>query len=648
MNASGYRESLYEAFADTQGDLESQVSTALELGREYLSLGVGFLTHVEDETQEIVQAVGDHQLIQPGETCPLDRAYCRRTVEVEEALAVQHAASSSKVSDRAIRTFEFETYIGARVEVDGAVYGTVCFADGPVRDQRFSEAEELFVELLAKLVGRSIERREYEQELRRRADRLAREKQRVDGIAENSLDIIFRVSPAATFTYVSAAVVRVLGYDPESLVGSPFSDYLAESSVEAAYRAHSSILDGAAFERLELTFLDAEGDSVAIEVNATPIREDEEIVGIQGVGRDVTARKERERELQVKNRAMDEAEVGISLTDATDPDRPLVYVNDGFGRLTGYDPDEMLGRGTHFLQGPATDPDAVATLEAAMAAEEPVTVEVVHYRADGSPFWNRVQSSPIENDAGTVTHYLTVQDDVTDRKRTERLVRLLNRVLRHNLRNDIIPFMAFGEMLERGEHDAVDLGARIEASASTLVELSDKARDLKQSAQRDPLPERLETAALVDRVADAFRDHGSATIETTVRTERGICAGAELDRALSELVENALEHGADGAESRVDISAVDDGEWVVITVSDDGPGIEAVESTVLESGRETQLEHGSGLGLWLVNWLVTQYGGSFQVQEGEEGGTVARIRVPGIDVDTPVDEVARPPTVLFQ
>jgi PAS domain S-box-containing protein len=652
MNASGYRESLYEVFAGA-GDLDSQVADALALGMDYLSLDVGFLTRIEDGRQEIVQSVGDHHLIQPGETCPIDRAYCKRTVEVEGTLAVQHAGSSSLVADRAFRTFEFGTYVGARVEVDDDVYGTVCFADEPERDVPFSEAEQLFVELLAKLVGRAIERRDHERELRDRADRLAREKRRFEGIAENSFDVLFRVGSNGAFTYVSAAVERVLGYDPDALVGESVTDHVDESSVDDAAATLSSVLAGEAVEALELTFIDADGDAVALEVNATPIREAGEVVGVQGVGRDVTARKERERELRVKNRAMDEAEIGISLADNTDPERPLVYVNEGFGRVTGHDPAEMLGRNCRFLQGEATDPGAVATLKTGIEAGESVSTEIVNYRADGSPFWNRVQLSPIEDDAGEVTHYLGFQNDVTERKRAERLRALLNRVLRHNLGNDISPFMAFGEMLRTGADGPADLGARIETSAEKLVALSDKARDLEEFARHDPVHERLDVAELAASAVDVAPDADGgrprrASVETSVETDRGICAGAELRRALSELVENALEHGVEGPDPTVEVTAVDDGDWVVVSIVDDGPGIGSMESAVVEHGEETALEHGSGLGLWLVNWVVTRYGGSFEVGPGDDGGTVARVRLPGIDDGSSVEAVARPPTLLFR
>lgn len=82
MDSVAYREQLHDLFADLNEPVEWKIDRALELGTEYLSLPLGFFTRIEDGTQEIVQSRGDHPLIRPGETCPLDDAYCRRTIEI--------------------------------------------------------------------------------------------------------------------------------------------------------------------------------------------------------------------------------------------------------------------------------------------------------------------------------------------------------------------------------------------------------------------------------------------------------------------------------------------------------------------------------------------------------------------------------------
>ncbi len=121
----------------------------------------------------------------------------------------------------------------------------------------------------------------------------------------------------------------------------------------------------------------------------------------------------------LKERVLEEAPVGVTVSDPDLPDNPLVYVNEAFEEMTGYDRAEALGTNCRFLQGEGTDPDAVRRMATAVDADEPVSVEVLNYRKDGEEFWNRVDIAPIRDDDGEVTNYVGFQTDVTERKRAE-------------------------------------------------------------------------------------------------------------------------------------------------------------------------------------------------------------------------------------
>jgi len=120
-------------------------------------------------------------------------------------------------------------------------------------------------------------------------------------------------------------------------------------------------------------------------------------------------------------RAVDHAPVGVSLSDPSLSDNPIVYVNEAWQEVTGYEKDEILGRNPRILQGPGTKPDTVKTLAAAIQNEKPITVEIRNYRADGTPWWNELTVAPIRNDDGEVVNYVGFQHDVTDRKSAEAL-----------------------------------------------------------------------------------------------------------------------------------------------------------------------------------------------------------------------------------
>ncbi|ELZ28795.1 PAS sensor protein [Halosimplex carlsbadense 2-9-1] len=154
-----------------------------------------------------------------------------------------------------------------------------------------------------------------------------------------------------------------------------------------------------------------EGEDVTFETD----REDglgELAEAVEGLVEDL---RECERERSLQERVIESAPVGITVADVTEPDEPLVSVNDRFEALTGYEESECLGRNCRFLQGEDTDEEAVARLRRAVDDEAETTVELRNYRADGTEFWNRVRVAPVENDEGEVTHYVGFQEDVTER-----------------------------------------------------------------------------------------------------------------------------------------------------------------------------------------------------------------------------------------
>jgi PAS domain S-box-containing protein len=132
--------------------------------------------------------------------------------------------------------------------------------------------------------------------------------------------------------------------------------------------------------------------------------------------------KNRHRELDLKTQAMDEAPVGIVVTDFTQPDNPIIYANAQFEAMTGYSEPEILGRNCRFLQGADTDPEAVTQVREAVDAGESVTVELTNYRKDGTAFWNRLSIAPLR-EADEVTAFVGFQTDVTERKSRERELR---------------------------------------------------------------------------------------------------------------------------------------------------------------------------------------------------------------------------------
>lgn len=112
------------------------------------------------------------------------------------------------------------------------------------------------------------------------------------------------------------------------------------------------------------------------------------------------------------------------ITDPNQADNPIVFANAAFSKLTGFEHHEVLGRNCRFLQGPGTDRDDVARLRQAVEAREPIELDLLNYRKDGSTFWNRLLVSPVFDEDGQVTYFFASQFDVTvERERLARLER---------------------------------------------------------------------------------------------------------------------------------------------------------------------------------------------------------------------------------
>jgi sigma-B regulation protein RsbU (phosphoserine phosphatase) len=138
--------------------------------------------------------------------------------------------------------------------------------------------------------------------------------------------------------------------------------------------------------------------------------------------------------MALKDRALDVAAEGVTIADARLPDRPLIYANEGFERMTGYPVAEVLGRNCRFLQGPETDPAAMDEIRAALAECRECVVEILNYRRDGTTFWNRLSISPVRSASGEVTHFIGIQSDVTARRLAEDGLRRSKEALEQDLR----------------------------------------------------------------------------------------------------------------------------------------------------------------------------------------------------------------------
>lgn len=170
--------------------------------------------------------------------------------------------------------------------------------------------------------------------------------------------------------------------------------------------------------------LRANGQQTWIETNKVPLHNTAaEVIGILGTYEDVTEHQRTQELLRLQERAMAASSEGIIITDANQPDNPVTYCNPALEKISGYSEAEILGHNCQFLQGPDTDPEAQAQIRLALQQGQACQVVLKNHRRDGTAFWNEVKISPVRDDNDRLTHFISIQTDITDRIQAEAQLR---------------------------------------------------------------------------------------------------------------------------------------------------------------------------------------------------------------------------------
>ena len=327
------------------------------------------------------------------------------------------------------------------------------------------------------------------------------------------------------------------------------------------------------------------------------------------ISRDITERKRRKQEFEEIFNAVQDA---ITVHDAETGE--IVDANDAYCELVGYDRERLLEMDGIDLSVPAEGYTE--------AYAEEIFAEVMD-RGQKSYRW-KIQTKDGERrmtevaatraKIGGEKRLINVSRDITERERREQRLEVFNRILRHNLRNRLDVIRSHAE--ELADSTEATNASQILTEVSELASLGGQARKIDHLMSRDEI---LAATDVIEMLHDAIDmtdpTDNSVEIQTDLPETHDLWTDKEvLSLALTSAVENAIEH----ASSLVEITAEATQRECVITIADDGSGIEADSLAPIEAGTETMLQHGTGLGLWQLRWSVNKLNGelSFRVNNG--------------------------------
>jgi len=328
---------------------------------------------------------------------------------------------------------------------------------------------------------------------------------------------------------------------------------------------------------------------------------------------------------------------------ALDPEGSICDVNDAAVETFGYDRAALVGEHVSSF----VDEEDVRRCEATVAelvakdATGSETLEVTVVAADGRRRRCEVTLTPLVED-GAFRGSVGVVRDVTAHRRREHRLAVFDRVLRHNLRNDINVIEGRAREVRNATTDGrienhVD---EIVETAGALLSLSETARRFDEMVGAEPSEREVVDLAELARErtpSSAEFDGGSFFVDAPPSAPA--LADPAVGQAIDELLDNAIQH-FDGVALAVRVTVARDEEWVTVTVSDNGPGIPENDRAVLLGDEEAKLRQISGLGLWVVAWVVERSGGRVSYESADPSGAVVHLSFPrpaddGSDPDPP-------------
>lgn len=375
--------------------------------------------------------------------------------------------------------------------------------------------------------------------------------------------------------------------------------------------------------------IDSEFDGIVDDVLLEPLR----AVDVQGtVERNLTLHRETEQHHRTRQR-LEQFERTVDAMDhavyITDTDGTIEFVNPAFTAVTGYEAADAIGKTPAILKSGYHDEEYYRRLWVTISAGEVWIENVVNERKNGERYHAEQTIVPVTDDEGRIQNYVAVQTDITERAIKTQHLEVLDRILRHDLRNDMNVIQARAELLERqtsnglGEHVA-----EIQSKARDLVATADKEREIVRLLLNTQSTIEQNISRVLRRTVDQVQiDYPDAAITATIPDGVRADASPKFDRAIEELLVNAIVHN-DGDKPTIDVTLHELAEGIEITVADNGPGIPDPELAVLKGEDSLDpLFHGSGLGLWLVYWIIRFSEGTLDVTENDSRGSVITLQM---------------------
>lgn len=363
--------------------------------------------------------------------------------------------------------------------------------------------------------------------------------------------------------------------------------------------------------------------------------------------------------------AVETTRMPMIVTDPRQPDNPIIFANRAFLAMTGYTPEELIGRNCRFLQGPETDRESVAQVRAAIAEKREFATEILNYRKNGSTFWNALFVSPVYNADGELVYYFGSQLDVSRRRDAEEALGQAQKMealgqltggIAHDFNNLLQVIVGYVDILAAGLEKPDADRARLGRATENIRQAAERATTLTQQLLAFARKQRLDGRAVnLNTLIEGMGEMVARSVGEAVKVELDLAEDlwncrvdpTQAEVAILNVLINARDAMPEGGTVRIstensevaargrELGPLRDGRYVSIAIKDTGTGIPpAVLARVMDPFFTTKEEgKGTGLGLSMVYGFAKQSGGAAQIDSAVGAGTTVRLSFPATDGD---------------
>jgi PAS domain S-box-containing protein len=487
---------------------------------------------------------------------------------------------------------------------------------------------------------------------------------RLQSVLDSTLDAVAVMDRQSRILLANAQFEKIFGYDRREVAGQPIQRLIAKHPQTIPDPPSASVSEFGLLGRHKT------GREIPLDVRLYPQQTPEGVVVTSAI-RDASGRQQSAAALQLRDEALKAISQGIFITNHTQPDDPIVYVNPAFERFIGRPAAEVLGQTWRSVLGSGSSPEALEGIRAAFQDGSTSTTEFSGTRPDGSPFCAVLSVSPIRDATGQVSHFAGVVTDITEQRRLEAQLRQALKMeaigrlaggMAHDFNNLLTVILGHSEMIMKDlepEH-AAQLSAReIHEAGERAAQLT---RQLLAFSRKQVLaPVTINLNGLVTDMEKMMRRLIREDIELSLTLEPNLrpvkVDPGQMTQVLMNLLVNARDAMPQGGRIAIRTANIElteaharrrpeirPGPYIQLEISDTGCGIDdAIKSHIFEPFFTTkELGRGTGLGLATVYGIIKQSDGYIYLDSTVGRGTTFTIYLPQAQHETATNSKVLP------